>query len=719
MAASSHSDLPVVRGIRSLLSDEEQEQAKRSAVRERTATEAQRSADRDDQEPPELSGWLQKRGAKHQSWRQRFFRLENATRLVYYEKMPKSSSSQNNSKGYVQLTYDTHVLPDQEGGAGFVLRTPSRAWILRASSLESRDAWVMALNALLAQLFHLNEMPAELLDPALLPHSDRFTPVSGAALAGNTSLLAPPGMLSLPVSATAAGAEVGGSAGGSASGASGGSSGDSGTTPRRNYRRALTVDLFAQPEAEKTVVTEMDEQRMKVAKEILQTEETYVNNLRVLLEHFKAPVLAQREDLGLSAANVALIFGNCELLLEYNMTLLTRLREADEINTKSFPKEERSVGEIFVHMVPLFKAYSVYVSTYNTGKETLEGLLKSNKQLASFLVDLKNKSGTQMDIHNFIMMPIQRIPRYKMLLNEMLRNTAVGHRNWNSIREALVLISEVAVEINKARPAAEHSAMIEAIQAKVADSEFLQLVQPHRQFVCEGFLEKTWEVQSDFTGKKEAQSAYFWLFNDLLLYATPIGKNKFRYEGFFPLENAVVFPGAGASELNCICLTYPKKKSSSEDQSLAQDLEPHKLIRAADEKEALFWINNIRSQIEYVRMMPEHILAKERTLRKNDAIEDTGYQGFLTLLPKKKKFHFQIKGTSLFWFSSPMDKVPLGSIQLGNFSLLKTVAKKSKPLAFWLYTKDKKKRMFLLADELTYPIWVRALSPLVSEVEMD
>jgi RhoGEF domain len=106
-----------------------------------------------------------------------------------------------------------------------------------------------------------------------------------------------------------------------------------------------------EPEEEQTVVTEMDEQRMKVAKEILQTEETYVCNLRVLRDNFKAPLLRDHEALGLSTAKVASIFGNCELLLEYNTSLLMRLKQADDINTKSFPKEERSVGEIFVHMV--------------------------------------------------------------------------------------------------------------------------------------------------------------------------------------------------------------------------------------------------------------------------------------------------------------------------------------------------------------------------------
>jgi PH domain len=40
-----------------------------------------------------LSGWLQKRGEKHQAWRRRYFRLEGGTRLVYYEKAPKVSSS--------------------------------------------------------------------------------------------------------------------------------------------------------------------------------------------------------------------------------------------------------------------------------------------------------------------------------------------------------------------------------------------------------------------------------------------------------------------------------------------------------------------------------------------------------------------------------------------------------------------------------------------------
>jgi hypothetical protein len=74
---------------------------------------------------------------------------------------------------------------------------------------------------------------------------------------------------------------------------------------------------------------------------------------------------------------------------------------------------------------------------------------------------------------------------------------------------------------------------------------------------------------------------------------------------------------------------------------------------------------------------------------------------------EQKKFYFQIKGSSLFWYPSSMDKVPLGAIQLRNFSLMKTVGKKSKPLAFWLYTKEKKKRMFLLADELTHSVWLK------------
>jgi hypothetical protein len=42
---------------------------------------------------------------------------------------------------------------------------------------------------------------------------------------------------------------------------------------------------------------------------------------------------------------------------------------------------------------------------------------------------------------------------------------------------------------------------------------FIQhLVQPHRQFVCEGSLLKKWEMQSDYTGKIVARHAYFWLF---------------------------------------------------------------------------------------------------------------------------------------------------------------------------------------------------------------
>jgi len=49
-------------------------------------------------------------------------------------------------------------------------------------------------------------------------------------------------------------------------------------------------------------------------------------------------------------------------------------------------------------------------------------------------------------LEDFLIMPVQRIPRYEMLLSKILSLTAIAHPDYPYVQQALSLVRSIAVE---------------------------------------------------------------------------------------------------------------------------------------------------------------------------------------------------------------------------------------------------------------------------------
>ena len=56
---------------------------------------------------------------------------------------------------------------------------------------------------------------------------------------------------------------------------------------------------------------------------------------------------------------------------------------------------------------------------------------------------------TQPNLQFYLIMPIQRIPRYKMLLDELLKHTASDHVDYDDLKVAVEEMKLRACEINE------------------------------------------------------------------------------------------------------------------------------------------------------------------------------------------------------------------------------------------------------------------------------
>jgi len=82
-------------------------------------------------------------------------------------------------------------------------------------------------------------------------------------------------------------------------------------------------------------------------------------------------------------------------------------------------------------------------------------------------------------------MPVQRIPRYLMLLKELLKCTPSDHVDYVDLIKAHEKIATVALDVNEAERNAENLNTIYQIQTLLGD-QVETIVEPHRRLVKHG-----------------------------------------------------------------------------------------------------------------------------------------------------------------------------------------------------------------------------------------
>ena len=114
---------------------------------------------------------------------------------------------------------------------------------------------------------------------------------------------------------------------------------------------------------------------------------------------------------------------------------------------------------------------------------------------------------------SYLIMPIQRIPRYQLLLDQLLKYTNHDHKDYPNLEKSLGLVKDVAHHINRAVHSRQNRDTIVALQSQFTSK--VQLLKPSRVFIRQGPLVKQ--------GRRSDAKYVFFLFNDMLAYASSVG----------------------------------------------------------------------------------------------------------------------------------------------------------------------------------------------------
>lgn len=221
---------------------------------------------------------------------------------------------------------------------------------------------------------------------------------------------------------------------------------------------------------------------------------------------------------------IQIIFSNVRTILQLNTTFLEDLTKRLETWTS-----HSGVGDLFCHFSHYFLLYTEFVNNHANAVTALDQLRKNKKLVRNFLNNAEsNPECKGMNLGSFLIMPIQRVPRYKLLLGEMLKHTATDHEDYDACVDAEQLVADVAKSINEAMKGQDQLAHILRVGNLLGEGT--SLVSPGRVFIKEGLLWKR---------AKKRDNHYMWfLFNDLLVYSDSKATGGFTVKYQLPINRS-------------------------------------------------------------------------------------------------------------------------------------------------------------------------------------
>lgn len=349
--------------------------------------------------------------------------------------------------------------------------------------------------------------------------------------------------------------------------------------------------------------------REKIAKELYQTEESYVKSLSILINTFYKPLVnnIQEGKTILTYEEMETIFSVTPLLYGLHTKFLKKLSgKMSEWTWNS------TIGDLFVDLYKALNVYKTFVNNYDRAIGYCTNTALKKKAFVNFLKECE-KTVPEIQyagLAHFLIQPVQRIPRYVLLLEQMYKYTPETHIDHGRVRVAIEKLKEFANYLNEAKRSVElNNKTLQAI-SKITpnssitfkDKTYELIGEDGRVFIKDGTIlqqsmkqhKKDKEIKPSKKEKKgDSRHVNIHLFNDLMIISSvPKGfmhsKVKIlnvihvnEVESVEPMENDILFR-FGVTTLNGTYVFIASNASEKEDwlnafSSIKQIIETKKI----------------------------------------------------------------------------------------------------------------------------------------------
>eukprot|EP01134_Creolimax_fragrantissima_P008200 CFRG8200T1 len=271
--------------------------------------------------------------------------------------------------------------------------------------------------------------------------------------------------------------------------------------------------------------------RKHIVEEILQTENNYVDQLVALVQLFKRPLENARTSHvpEIDPKEIEQLFSSIEQIFKINLSLLSQLTA----KLKNWSSDE-TIGDIFCSWAPDLAPYTTYINNYGNAMRILHSVCRKREDFAVFIQTTTYKRLTLKDL---MIVPVQRIPRYQLLLQELLKHTTQDHVDFDSLMRAHEETKALAMQCNEAKRQTDAIANMDMLSERIVGYDKLVtdarrcLGETNVLLLCEGL------------GVKKYKRRLIYLFNDILMCAAAASADKdcqLEFKWLVPLHESTI-----------------------------------------------------------------------------------------------------------------------------------------------------------------------------------
>ncbi|XP_037315556.2 rho guanine nucleotide exchange factor 17-like [Pungitius pungitius] len=253
--------------------------------------------------------------------------------------------------------------------------------------------------------------------------------------------------------------------------------------------------------------------RKHVMMTLLDTEQSYVESLRSLIQGYLRPL--KQPDCGclVDPLLVDEMFYQIPEILEHHEHFLEQVA-----GCVGQWHDRQTVGHFLIQSFSketLANMYSAYIDNFLNAKDAVRIAKEAKPAFHKFLEQNMRENKEKQALGDLMIKPVQRIPRYELLVKDLLKHTPEDHPDHPYLLDAQRDIKRLAERINKGRRSAEEAErearVIQEIEAHIEGVE--HILNPQRKFLRQEIV-----MEAKTVGGKKDRSLF--LFSDLIICTT-------------------------------------------------------------------------------------------------------------------------------------------------------------------------------------------------------
>uniref|UniRef100_A0A6G1SKV0 Spermatogenesis-associated protein 13 n=1 Tax=Aceria tosichella TaxID=561515 RepID=A0A6G1SKV0_9ACAR len=246
--------------------------------------------------------------------------------------------------------------------------------------------------------------------------------------------------------------------------------------------------------------------RANVVLELINSERDFVQHLKDVVEGYL--YRARKHPEIFTAQRIKTIFANIEQLYEFQREFLDELEKC--INWSDLAQSR--VGRCFLQYEKGFSVYHYYCNNHPNATSELQELY-TKPIFRTFFEECRLKQNMiDISLNGFLLTPIQKICKYPLQLNELLKNTAESHPDYIDVLNALKSMRNCANLANERKRRIEALADVMSFQEKFENWSGPKLSETSSILIHSGEVSK-------MISHTKSQGVQLFLFDHLLLYS--------------------------------------------------------------------------------------------------------------------------------------------------------------------------------------------------------